>query len=258
MFKILKLLLYYFGFQLGFSVLALVISELVIPLDPVEMTSYTMIASTLVMAWILIRFGYVSIAQDRYKAVSMPTWAVSVVFVFSATFVLNVAIEQAGIPNTNEDTFIAMSNNVFGLLSITLLGPILEELLFRGAIEGELLRQGYRPWIAILLSSFIFGVVHLNPAQIPFAFLMGAMFGWLYYRTGSLLPGIVGHILNNSVAAYNMIRYGNATIEEQMSGTKEMWLWTILAVIVFVVATVWLNRDMVDKRIDSSYNKEEK
>jgi membrane protease YdiL (CAAX protease family) len=188
----------------------------------------------------------------------MITWAVSVIFVYAATFVLNVVIEQMGIPNTMEDTFIAMANNVFGLLSIALLAPVLEELLFRGAIEGELLRQGYKPWIAILLSSLIFGVVHLNPAQIPFAFLIGMMFGWLYYRTGSLLPGIVGHILNNSVAAYNMIQYGNATIEEQLSSTNAMWQWTILAIVVFVVATVWLNRDMVDKETDSICNREEK
>lgn len=256
--RILKLILYYFAYQLGFSALAWVISVFFMPMDAVEMTSYTMVVSTLAMTWHLIHFGYVSITQDRYKTVSMVTWAVSVIFVYAATFVLNVVIEQLGIPNTKEDTFIAMANNVFGLLSIALLAPVLEELLFRGAIEGELLRQGYKPWIAILLSSLIFGVVHLNPAQIPFAFLIGMMFGWLYYRTGSLLPGIVGHILNNSVAAYNMIQYGNATIEEQLSSTNAMWQWTILAIVIFVVATVWLNRDMVDKETDSIYNRGEK
>ena len=258
MLRILKLILFYFAYQLGFSALAWGVSMFGVRMDAVEMTSYAMVASTLAMAWHLIHYGYVSMARDRYREVSMANWAVSVVFVYAATFVLNVAIEQMGIPNTMEDTFIAMANNVFGLLSITLLAPILEELLFRGAIEGELLRRGYNPWTSILLSSFVFGVIPLNPAQIPFAFLIGIMFGWLYYRTGSLLPGIVGHILNNSVAAYNMIRYGNATIEEQMSGMKEMWQWTILAIVVFVVATVWLNRGMVDKAVDTRYSKEEK
>ena len=146
MLRILKLILFYFAYQLGFSALAWGVSMFGVRMDAVEMTSYAMVASTLAMAWHLIHYGYVSMARDRYREVSMANWAVSVVFVYAATFVLNVAIEQMGIPNTMEDTFIAMANNVFGLLSITLLAPILEELLFRGAIEGELLRRGYNPW----------------------------------------------------------------------------------------------------------------
>ena len=84
----------------------------------------------------------------------------------------------------------------------------------------------------------------MNPAQIPFAFLLGMMFGWLYYRTGSMLPGIVGHVLNNSVAAANMILYGNATLEEQVQDKLSMWLWAAVAFAVFIVATAWLNRHL--------------
>ena len=78
---------------------------------------------------------------------------------------------------------------------------------------------------------------------------MGMMFGWLYYRTGSLLPGIVGHVLNNSLAAVNMIIYGHVPIEEQMEDVVVMWLWVGIAVIVFVLAAMWLNShiNIVDK-----------
>ena len=241
---IIKLILYYFAYQLGFSAVALVFSRLIAPMDMTTMTSLTMVASTLVMTWHLIHFHYVRIASDRYKEVSLPVLGVSVVFIFAAMYVLNLLIEQAGFPNTMEDTFIAMSRNPFGILSIALLAPVLEELLFRGAIQGRLQEAGMRPWTAILTSSFIFGVVHMNPAQIPFAFLLGMMFGWLYYRTSSLLPGIVGHVLNNSIATVGMLLYGNATIEEQMPNPVEMWLWAAASTAAFCLASVWLNKNI--------------
>ena len=98
--------------------------------------------------------------------------------------------------------------------------------------------------MAILIASLLFGVVHMNPAQIPFAFLLGAMFGWLYYRTGSLLPGIIGHVLNNSIAAVSMILYGDATIEEQMPTPLAMWLCTVVAIVICCFAAAWLNKKM--------------
>lgn len=241
---IVKLVLYYFAYQLGFSAVAMGLSHLVVPLDMITMTSLAMVASTLMMSWHLIHFGYVNLAADRYKEVKLPVLGAAIVFIFAAMYVLNLIIEQLGIPNTLEETFIAMSRNPFGVLSIALLAPILEELLFRGAIQGVLSNTLGKPWVAIVVSSLIFGVVHMNPAQIPFAFLLGMMFGWLYYRTGSLLPGIVGHVLNNSVAAVNMILYGNATIEEQIENPLTMWIWAVVAVAACYVAALWLDKNL--------------
>ncbi|MBQ2968928.1 MAG: CPBP family intramembrane metalloprotease [Bacteroidaceae bacterium] len=248
MWTIVKLVLYYFGYQLGFSAIAMAVSRFVVPMDMTLMTSVAMVASTLMMMWHLVHFRYVRIQRDRYKEVSRQVLFVSVVFVFAAMYVLNLLIEQVGIPNTMEDTFIAMSRNPFGLLSIALLAPVLEEMLFRGAIEGRLLRVWQNPWAAIVVSSLIFGIVHMNPAQIPFAFLLGMMFGWLYYRTGSLLPGIIGHVLNNSVAAVNMILYADATLEEQVQDVTAMWLWAAVATAAFVLAALWLHRRLGDKQ----------
>ena len=248
---IIKLILFYFAYQLGFSALFMGMSRFVAPMDTITMTSLTMVASTVMMAWHLIHFNYIQPSHDKYRDISFPVLGVSIVFVFSATYVLNLLIEQANIPNTMEDTFIDMSRNPFGILSIGLMAPILEELLFRGAIQGHLQSTCKKPWIAIVISSLIFGVVHMNPAQIPFAFLLGMMFGWLYYRTGSLLPGIVGHMLNNSIAAINMIIYGDATIEELMGNPAEMWTWSAVATIIFLLSAMWLNRNLSSKNHQS-------
>jgi membrane protease YdiL (CAAX protease family) len=244
MLTILKLIIYYFIYQLGFGAVATLISTSIVPMDIATMTSLAMVASTLAMAWHLIHFKYVDLGRDRCRTLSWQVLFVSALFVMAATYVLNVVIEQAGVPNTMEETFIAMSNNPFGFVTIALLAPVLEELLFRGAIEGRLLQQWTNPWVGIMVSSLIFGVVHMNPAQIPFAFLLGTMFGWLYYRTGSLLPGIIGHVLNNSVAAVNMMLYGNATIEEQIENPLTMWIWAVVAIVGFCIAALWLNKNL--------------
>ena len=247
MWTIIKLILFYFAYQLGFSCVMMGVSRLIVPMDMATMTSFTMVASTLLMTWHLIHFGYVRITRDRYKEVSLPVLGVSVVFIFAAMYVLNLLIEQADIPNTMEETVIAMSRNPFGVLSIALLAPILEELLFRGAIQGRLQKLWSNPWIGITVASLIFGIIHLNPAQIPFAFLLGMLFGWLYYRTGSLLPGIIGHVLNNSVASVNMILYGNTTLEEQIDDPIKMWIWAVVATFVFCLSAMWLDKNLKKK-----------
>ena len=58
------------------------------------------------------------------------------------------------------------------------MAPLVEELLFRGAIEGHFLQTGKRPGMAILLSALIFGLIHVNPAQVPFASV------WDWYSDG--------------------------------------------------------------------------
>ena len=244
LFTVIKLVLYYLAYQLGFGAIFAGLSHLIASLDLITTTSLGMLASTLVMTWHVIPCGYVDLAQDKHRRVTLSILGVSAVFIFTAMYVLNLLIEQAGIPNTMEDTFIDMSRDPCGTRSIALRAPILEELLFRGAIQGHLQGVLKHPWVAILIASFLFGVVHMNPAQIPFAFLLGAMFGWLYYRTGSLLPGIMGHVLNNSIAAVSMILYGDATIEEQMPTPLAMWLCTAVAIVICCFAAAWLNKKM--------------
>lgn len=90
----------------------------------------------------------------------------------------------------------------WGYVAIGLMAPIAEEIVFRGAIQHTLqaaLGKRYH-WIAIVISALIFGFIHLNLVQGVHAFVIGLLLGWMYYRTGSILPGLVFHWVNNSVA----------------------------------------------------------
>jgi hypothetical protein len=52
----------------------------------------------------------------------------------------------------------------------------------------------------IALSALFFAIIHMNPAQMPHAFAMGLLLGWMYVRTGSIVPGVAFHWANNTVA----------------------------------------------------------
>jgi membrane protease YdiL (CAAX protease family) len=85
------------------------------------------------------------------------------------------------------------------VVTIVIIAPVTEELLFRGLILRGLL-QRYRPWRAIALSAALFGLAHANPWQMASATSLGLIFGWWYWRSGSLVPGLVGHALLNAQA----------------------------------------------------------
>lgn len=103
------------------------------------------------------------------------------------------------LPNLIEDQQEMLLNNYWGYLVIGILAPLTEEIVFRGAVLRSLLNN-VRPDVAILLSAFLFALIHMNPAQMPYAFIAGILLGWMYWRTGSILPGMAYHWANNSVA----------------------------------------------------------
>lgn len=104
------------------------------------------------------------------------------------------------LPNLVEEEFDMILRDRYGYFVVGLLVPLAEELVFRGAILRSLLKWNSRPWVAILISAVLFSAAHMNPAQIPHTLLIGLLLGWLYYRTDSIVPGVVFHWVNNTVA----------------------------------------------------------
>ena len=128
----------------------------------------------------------------------------------------------------------------WGWIAVGVLVPIAEEMVFRGAILRTLLNLcGHRwRWGAIVLSALLFGLAHGNMAQMLNATLMGCLLGWLYYRSGSIAPGIVFHIVNNSVAVL-LVRMMPGSADMQLidlfaGDTPRLILFLLCALCVFV------------------------
>lgn len=85
---------------------------------------------------------------------------------------------------------------VFTFMLMVIAAPVLEEFIFRGIILDGLLKR-YSPTKSILVSSLLFGLVHLNPWQFITGFIIGIFSGWVYYRTRSLSFSIIIHAAAN-------------------------------------------------------------
>lgn len=95
-------------------------------------------------------------------------------------------------------------SGIAGVLNACIFAPIGEEIGFRGILLGGLLKTRCRPWIAILISALVFALFHGLGANFVTALLFGILIGWLYWRTGSIIPGIIIHITNNSLTAIDI------------------------------------------------------
>ncbi len=115
--------------------------------------------------------------------------------------VMNFKLPQFA-PN-NLDLLIPKNNSIWlffvFLISIGIIGPICEEILFRGAIYGWF-RRYYKPWVGIIISSAIFGILHYETlTRLLFALSIGVYMAWMYEREKTLAAPITLHILNNSI-----------------------------------------------------------
>ena len=113
-----------------------------------------------------------------------------------------VEVLQMEMPEQMMKMFEEVMKKPIGYVVIGILAPFAEEVVFRGAILRKILgmMDEKRHWVAIAISALVFGLVHLNIPQGIHAFLIGLLLGWMYYRTRSILPGILFHWVNNSVA----------------------------------------------------------
>ncbi len=95
-------------------------------------------------------------------------------------------------------------------LFVALLGPILEEMFFRGFAFGAL-KKKWGIWPAAILSSAIFAAFHFNAvAFLPILFL-GLFLTYLYESTGSLVTPIAAHMLHNTVMVAITLMFKNMT-----------------------------------------------
>ncbi len=81
---------------------------------------------------------------------------------------------------------------------LAILPPVCEEILCRACVCGLL--KHFHPWTAVLVSAFAFGMMHATVQQIPFAFVLGLVLGFVYVKTGNLLYPILLHFVNNAFA----------------------------------------------------------
>ena len=201
MWNAIKYILVYFGLQLAVAIVMGIVAA-VSPLDITAVLIPTLIISCLLF---IIYFVWKKGLGFMKQSFVIHPWSILLfcvpVFLFYLLPEMKIN-ELLDAPDVLGMDFWENAFSPVGLMAVGVIGPFAEELLFRGAVLPSLLkwdRISGKPWLAIVISAALFSLAHMNPAQMPFAFLLGLLFGWLYYRTGSLLPGLVIHVINNSL-----------------------------------------------------------
>lgn len=129
---------------------------------------------------------------------------------------------------------------LFELLGACLVIPLLEELLYRSVVygrlsdllvlkveaetEAEAARQKKYRWYAIVFTSLIFGVMHMNIVQFIYATILGIMLSWFVEKSGHLYGAVVAHIGANLMSVLRM--------------ETSMFRWMERGTGIFIVATI--------------------
>ena len=120
------------------------------------------------------------------------------------------------------------------LISVSVFAPLFEEWLCRGVVLRGLLVK-HSPLTAITVSAAFFAIIHFNPWQAIPAFILGLLFGYVYYKTGSLKLTMLMHCANNTMAAvFSRI----PAFEEAESFIEVMNPWTYAGIFICCAAFV--------------------
>lgn len=150
-----------------------------------------------------------------------------------------------------ESTFLTMMDyKIAAFLMICIFAPIFEEILFRGIILKGMLNHGINPIIAIVVSAIIFGFAHMNPWQFIGAGTLGAIFGFVYYRTKSLFLPILLHALNNSLSFYLLLQSND--MNEMVFDTSDYISMSIFAFLAIMLCLILYR--ITKKKVQTTWN----
>lgn len=235
--RLLGLIVLFLGTQLLVSVLGtFVCSFLQINPQSTDVLAVLLFLSNLLVAVLLFGCRILSFQETFYRY----SWNMKeTVFLFGlvllAIIPVNGLTELLRLPDIMQTSFAGLMVNPLGVLNIVVLGPLVEELIFRKGMLDILRKGNYFPIWTIVISSVTFGVIHGNPAQIPGAFLFGLLLGWIYWRTNSVWIVWLLHALNNLIGVLTFIIWGEDQKLVDWFGPWGLGALMLCSSVVFIV-----------------------
>ena len=153
-----------------------------------------------------------------------------VVLIFAISVIL-LPLEEILSPDTR--TF---PDGFCTLLTVVLLAPIFEEMIFRARLYN-ILSRNTSPLMSASLSAIAFGVVHLEPIVVIEALFVGVVLSYFYLSKRSIITPIILHIFNNAFAyALVVLSYNGESLRELIGGSADVHLGVYLLCLLIVVA----------------------
>ena len=129
-------------------------------------------------------------------------------------------------------------NMFLNFLLVSMFAPFFEEWLCRGMVLRGLLGNRVKPVWAIVISAVFFAFIHLNLWQAVPAFLLGCLFGYVYYKTGSLQLTMLMHFTNNTFALVMSNIDSLKAVDSLSEVLGSQLYWIILAACVLLVVLI--------------------
>jgi membrane protease YdiL (CAAX protease family) len=171
-------------------------------------------------------------------------WLVLVVIIGTLALILPLewASDLIPMPESVKKVFEAtFTKDAFSIATVSIAAPILEEILCRGIILKGLLKN-YPPSKAILISAIFFGVIHLNPWQALPAFVGGMYLGWVYYKTQSVIPGMIIHATINFTASMMLFLPGAEQDLSRLLGKPGYLIAFLASILVFAATCIIIHK----------------
>ena len=209
--KSVKLLLIFVGLYIATVIIGAILGHI---FKNVEIMKWTLVVGYLFITVLFFGKGYVKLSFGRIeRRMVWPTIGMSVLIAIACFFVVCSVCSLLGFDLFYQGEELERRQQLFsgiaGVLNACIFGPIIEEICFRGLVLGALLKTRCSPWVAILISAVAFGLLHEFWANFVTATLFGILAGWLYWRTGSIIPGLIIHVTNNSLTAIDLSDQSN-------------------------------------------------
>lgn len=241
------------------SVIAIIDPENVVLYNSLSQlaTSIVSIAAFLLSAvtlWILLRVGKRKNYQPTYWKWRVTPFAP---FLIISTVALNFAMAEINsmlmsllMPNVSTNIMMGAAYEISAIeivlmfISTAVIPGIVEEIMFRGIMLTNLMPYG--KGMAIVCSAFLFGLMHMNPAQFFYTTLMGLVLGYIYVRTRSIWLCIIIHFTNNALGVIQQIIYQNNDADVADALMSEMMI--IVAILGIISIGILLIVRAVNRR----------
>ncbi len=189
--------------------------------------------------------------KKSVKCISRPRNILGIVLIgFADTFVVvfGLVLIEAYLPREIMERYKELSEtaqlgeSLISQLTANFIAPFGEELIFRGVMLCLLLRafKGLKHekalfWVANVMQAVAFGVFHGNVYQFMYTSLSGLLYGYLVYKSGTLLVSIVMHMINNVWTVWFM-----ESIAESVPATVAAYTWVVVISAVVLIVGLFI------------------
>lgn len=147
--------------------------------------------------------------------------------------------------------FDSIGQLILGLLVVAVIPGIGEELVFRGLVQNHAYRLSKNIHVAIWLSALLFALFHLQFYGLVPRMFLGALFGYLYFYSGSIIYPMVAHFFNNGFTLIMLYLYNTGRVEYNIEEAEVIPWYQVLLSAALTFGLIYLfNKKASNEQLD--------